>query len=77
MPWIHRDGGVFYEGGRSFVRLAFAYDWLDALPWSGFLAVEKALKRIGASAGELEHRYTEENYGGLVAVFEVVSHVRD
>lgn len=70
-----RDGLV-YEGGRRFLRVSFPYDWLEALPWSGFQALRNIERQWGISVGDLEHRYTEENYGGLVAVFEVVRRVR-
>lgn len=66
---------LIIEGGREFLKLSLTYDWVDALPWAGFLAVKKALEPHRVQPEELKHCYTELNHQGMVAVFEVVRHV--
>lgn len=67
---------LYSEGGRRFLKISLPYEWLEALPWSGFEALRNIERQWGVSVGDLEHRYTEENYRGLAAVFEVMPRVR-
>lgn len=63
---------LVYEGSQRFLKIALSYEWIDAMGWSAFMRIQRLLRECGVSVEELEHRYTEENYAGLVAVFEVV-----
>lgn len=65
---------AYFEGPHRFLRIPLSLDYLDALPWEGFAFLERVLARQGLTVDELEHRYTEENYSQLVAVFEVIRH---
>lgn len=65
-----------HEGARRFLRLSLSYEWIDAMGWYAFLRVQRVLREHGLTVEELEHRYTEENYIGVVAVFEVITSVR-
>ena len=65
MPLVH-------EGSRRFLKISLTYEWIDAMGWFAFMRVQRLLREYMVSVEELEHRYTEENYMGLVAVFEVV-----
>jgi len=48
-----------------------SYDYV-AMGWPAFRLVEKVCRQWECLPEELEHRYTEENYISVRAVFEVV-----
>lgn len=66
---------TYVEGGRAFLAFPMDYGYVWRSRWAGFLAVEKVLRRGGWSNVDLEHMYTEENYGQLIAHFEVMPRV--
>ena len=63
---------LIHEGARRFLKLSLTYEWIDAMGWYAFMRVQGLLREHDLTVEELEHRYTEENYSGMVAVFEVV-----
>lgn len=65
------DPRAVREGSRLFLKLPCGYDWLEAVHWTGFLWVEYMCERYRISPDSLEWCYAEENYGQIVAVFEV------
>lgn len=60
---------VEYVGDRTFVRVRLSRDVVD-MGWPAFEGVRKALLHVGSR--ELVWRYCEENWGELVAVFEML-----
>jgi hypothetical protein len=69
-----RDG-LEYAGGRRFLRVVMSLEAI-AMGWYAFIRIQKECRNWGVDPDELEHRYTEDNYGQMIAVFEVVPRVR-
>jgi hypothetical protein len=62
-------------GKRLWLHIPMTYDYAG-LGWGAFLYIREILEHHGVTADQLRHRYTEESYSQMVAVFEVVGHVR-
>lgn len=55
---------------HTFLRLPMD-EYYISRGWEAFLGVGMALRAMDLSVDDLEYCYTEENYGRMVAVFEV------